>query len=64
MVHVTIWHNSNKYNISPINHNKIYERLRKLGYEQELASDAASWCELACIGETYYLPDGEIEIEE
>ena len=32
--------------------------------DHEISSDAASWCELACVGEIYEFREGYIEIEE
>ncbi len=45
-------------------HYGIYFTLDGLGYEHEICANAASWCELAGIGETYDIPGAEIEIIE
>lgn len=47
----------------PNDHYKIYERVMQLtGNDHEIADDAASWCELAHVGEIYEFREGEIEI--
>ena len=49
----------------PDNHYSIYDRMMKLtNNNHELSSDAASWCELATVGEIYEFENGEIEIQE
>lgn len=45
-------------------HDSVYFALENLGYEHEICANAASWCELAGIGETYEIPGAEIEIIE
>ena len=43
----------------------IYDKMMKLtNNNHELSSDAASWCELATVGEIYEFENGEIEIQE
>lgn len=45
------------------NHYGIYEQMMEItANDHEISSDAASWCELACIGEIYEFREGEIEI--
>ena len=49
----------------PSNHDAIYERMMELtGNDHEISADAASWCELATVGEIYEFREGEIEIME
>lgn len=49
----------------PTNHDGIYEKMMELtDGDHEIASDAASWCELASVGEIYEFREGEIEIME
>lgn len=46
-------------------HYSIYDCMMKLtGGDHEISSDAASWCELACVGEIYEFREGTIEIIE
>ena len=46
-------------------HDKIYEKMMRLtGNDHETSASAASWCEVAVIGETYEFDEGEIEIQE
>ena len=46
-------------------HYGIYDLLMELtGNDHEISADAASWCELATIGEIYEFREGEIEIIE
>ena len=41
----------------------IYEKMMELtDNDHEISSNAASWCELATIGEIYEFREGEIEI--
>lgn len=43
----------------------IYEHMMQItDNDHEVASNAASWCELATIGETYEFREGFIEIVE
>lgn len=49
----------------PSNHSDIYDKVMEItGNDHEIASGAASWCELATVGETYEFREGEIEIQE
>ena len=44
-------------------HEAIYERMMKItNNDHEVSSDAASWCELAYVGQFYIFPEGAIEI--
>lgn len=46
-------------------HYAIYEKIMELSNEDhELSSNAASWCELATIGEVFETDDWEIEIQD
>lgn len=43
----------------------IYNKMMEItDGDHEISSDAASWCELACVGEIYEFREGYIEIEE
>lgn len=45
------------------NHDGIYSQMMMLtDGDHEISSDAASWCELATVGEIYEFREGEIEI--
>ncbi len=45
-------------------HDKIYGLMMKItGNDHGISSDAASWCELASIGEIYEFREGTLEIE-
>lgn len=47
----------------PYKHDWIYEQMMIItGNDHEISSDAASWCELATVGEIYEFREGEIEI--
>lgn len=47
----------------PGEHYDIYEKMMDLtGNDHEISSDAASWCELATVGEIYEFREGQIEI--
>lgn len=49
----------------PDDHYEIYNRMMLLtDNDHEISADAASWCELATVGETYGFRGGEIEIQE
>lgn len=49
----------------PNDHYVIYEKIMELSNENhDLSSDAASWCELATVGEIYETRDWEIEIQD
>lgn len=51
----------NKYH----DHYGIYDRMMLLtDNDHEISADAASWCELATVGEIYEFREGEIEIME
>ena len=62
-----------RYTFSPSEHDDIYSCLETLlaqtyGEDRQMlhiaCADAASWCELASVGETYEFATGEIEIIE
>lgn len=43
----------------------IYDKMMEItDGDHEISSDAASWCELASIGEIYEFREGEIEMQE
>lgn len=45
-------------------HYAIYERMMDItDGDHEISDEAASWCELASVGEIYEFREGEIEIE-
>lgn len=47
------------------NHEDIYNLMMNLtNNDHEIASDAASWCELASVGEVYDFREGTLKIEE
>ena len=49
----------------PNDHYSIYDKMMELtDGDHEISDDAASWCELACVGEIYEFREGEIEIME
>ena len=49
----------------PNDHYEIYGRMMSLtDNDHEISADAASWCELATVGEIYEFREGEIEIME
>ena len=49
----------------PNNYYDIYDKMMELtDNDHEISADAASWCELACVGEIYEFREGEIEIQE
>ena len=49
----------------PTDFNMIYNKIMRMTEgNHEIASDAASWCELATIGEIYEFREGRIEIKE
>ena len=55
----------NGWHYRPSDHDAIYERMMELtGNDHEISADAASWCELATVGEIYEFREGEIEIVE
>lgn len=44
-------------------YDKIYDKMMELtDGDHEISADAASWCELATVGEIYEFREGEIEI--
>ena len=65
---ITEYESNTRYNsciYAPKNHDGIYYRMMKItDGDHEISADAASWCELATIGETYDFRGGEIEIME
>ncbi len=49
----------------PGDHYGIYDKMMQLtDNDHEVSADAASWCELATVGEIYEFREGEIEIME
>lgn len=47
----------------PNDHYSIYDKMMELtDNDHEISCDAASWCELASVGEIYEFREGEIEI--
>ena len=49
----------------PNDHYGIYDLMMELtDGDHEISADAASWCELATVGEIYEFREGEIEIME
>ena len=47
----------------PNDHYRIYYKMMELtGSDHEISAEAASWCELATVGEIYEFREGEIEI--
>lgn len=53
------------YNYKHDDHYSIYDKMMEItDGDHEISSDAASWCELACVGETYEFREGIIEIVE
>ena len=66
MIYVCILAKGTKYVCgSPKGYDKIYETMMKItDNDHEISSDAASWCELASVGETYEFREGVIEIKE
>ena len=49
----------------PSEFDRIYDKIMRMtDGDHEVASDAASWCELATIGEIYEFREGTIEIRE
>lgn len=54
-----------QYEVSTRDFDTIYEHMMQItGNDHEVASGAASWCELATIGETYEFREGFIVIVE
>lgn len=53
------------WSFKPNDHYGIYDKMMEItGDDHEISSDAASWCELACVGEIHEFCEGEIEIVE
>ena len=49
----------------PNDYDAIYNKMMSItNGDHEISSDAASWCELATVGEIYEFREGEIEIKE
>lgn len=58
-------HVKNTFYRMPSDHYGIYDLMMELtGQDHEISCDAASWCELATVGEIYEFREGEIEIVE
>lgn len=52
-----------EWSYKPQDYDSIYDRMMKLtDGDHEISADAASWCELATVGEIYEFREGEIEI--
>ena len=52
-----------RFYYEPDDHYAIYNKMMELtDGDHEISSDAASWCELATVGEIYEFREGEIEI--
>lgn len=55
----------NEFIYMPNDHDAIYRMMMVLtDGDHEISADAASWCELATVGEIYEFREGEIEIME
>ena len=53
------------WNYKPTDTERIYDRMMVItDGDHEISADAASWCELACLGEVYEFREGIIRIEE
>ena len=53
------------FHYDPDDYYAIYNRMMKItGGDHEISSNAASWCELATVGEIYEFREGKIEIVE
>ncbi len=51
--------------LNPSEHYPVYNAvMRATGNDHEKSANAAAWCELACIGETYEGDGFEIEITD
>lgn len=49
----------------PTDHYSIYDKVMELtDNDHEIASNVASWCEIAGVGEVYEFHGGEVEIVE
>ena len=49
----------------PNEHDRIYNKIMEItDNDHEISCDAASWCELASVGEIYEFREGQIEIVE
>ena len=65
MVKAMIVHGEYLYTVNPQDFDEIYDYMMKItDGDHEISSDAASWCELACPGETYEFREGYIDIVE
>lgn len=54
-----------RYSYYTTDHDWIYERMMEItGNDHEISADAASWCELASVGERYTFREGWIDIKE
>lgn len=52
-----------EWHFKPKDYGKIYDKMMAVtDGDHEISSDAASWCELATVGEIYEFREGEIEI--
>lgn len=55
----------NDWTYNTTNFPGIYDKMMEVtDGDHEIASDAASWCELASVGEIYEFREGEIEIQD
>lgn len=51
------------WSFKPSDYDKIYDKMMEVtDGDHEISADAASWCELATVGEIYEFREGEIEI--
>ncbi len=49
----------------PSDHDRIYEKMMEItNRDHEISDDAACWCELASVGETYGFCEEIIEIKD
>ena len=52
-----------KHKYKPNDYDGIYDKMMELtDGDHEISADAASWCELATVGEIYEFREGEIKI--
>ncbi len=49
--------NGDGYSYRPSDYEKIYETALEITKDHEIATDIASWCELASVGEKYEIPE-------
>ena len=55
----------NDWTYNTTNFYGIYDKMMEItDGDHEISSDAASWCELASVGEIYEFREGEIEIQD